>query len=254
MGETGKPGLIIDSHQSAHHQNFTPGQFVQLRQSDIIIRISPNMEISIQHAVSGLKQKHIITLMDLPDLHLLPALKMNQICDSTIRGSCDPHIWLNTGNLHKFINVISDVLAKIDPANATIYIKNASLLDDNLAKTAIQLEKDMKKYSNTRILALHNSWQYFAEEFNLSGYQYVKGGDFNQLGARSVLKWKEKIRNGEIDCILVGPENNKKSVQSLANLNDSVILVNANPMGPDKYANIVDFLKYVATIFRQCRK
>ena len=248
------PSLLMDSHQSAHHQNFTPGQFIQLRRSDIIIRISPFMETSIQHAISGLKQKTVITLMELPELQLLPSSGNNKTCDPVKTGSCNPHIWINTRNLHKFIDSISSTLANNDSENAKLYIKNASQLHDNLTKTSLQIKKEMLAVYNTRILALHNSWQYFAEEFNLNGYQHVEGGDFNHLGARSVLKWKERIRNGEIDCILVDPENNKKSVQSLASLNENVILVNANPMGPDENINIVDFITYVANIFSQCQK
>ncbi len=258
MQGVSKPILLLDSHQSAHHQHFTPGQLVQLNRSDIIIRISPYMETSIQNAISVQQQKKVMTLIELPGIYLLPASKNNGLCNPSKAGSCNPHIWLNTENLHIFINSISKKLAISDPTNSDTYISNAVQLNETITKTVFQIAKDMEKLKNTRILALHNSWQYFAKDFGLSGYQYVVGGDFNQLGARSVLKWKRMISNGEIDCILADPDNNRKSIQSLSNLNTKVILVNANPMGLDINSNvntsITDYLKYVANLFSQCHK
>jgi ABC-type Zn uptake system ZnuABC Zn-binding protein ZnuA len=80
----------------------------------------------------------------------------------------DPHVWLSPSHVKKMVEVIRDELKKVDTAHAAGYDKRA---DEYLA-VLTKLEADgkamLKDKTEKKIIAFHDSLDYFADNFGLT--------------------------------------------------------------------------------------
>jgi zinc transport system substrate-binding protein len=79
----------------------------------------------------------------------------------------DPHYWLSPRNANIMARNVSNRLVELDPENIRIYMEGLLNYQDaiNAAEDAIKLE--LSDLQNRKILVFHDSWNYFADAFDL---------------------------------------------------------------------------------------
>ncbi len=82
-------------------------------------------------------------------------------------GNFDPHYWLSLTNAKIIAENITKKLSLIDPQNREYYQKNLKDYLSEINNTRTQIINLLSSLSNRNMIVFHDSWNYFADEFNL---------------------------------------------------------------------------------------
>lgn len=80
----------------------------------------------------------------------------------------DPHYWLNTANGITIASTITDALCAADPDNTEQYKENLASYTQDLNALHKEITDTLNDLDNRDLLVFHDSWNYFAREFNLT--------------------------------------------------------------------------------------
>ena len=80
----------------------------------------------------------------------------------------DPHYWLNTANGIKIASTITDALCESDPENADYYKQNLASYTEDLNALHAEIVEKLETLDNRNLIVFHESWNYFAREFDLT--------------------------------------------------------------------------------------
>ncbi|MCI4625337.1 MAG: zinc ABC transporter substrate-binding protein [Candidatus Magnetoovum sp. WYHC-5] len=88
-------------------------------------------------------------------------------------GNYDPHVWFDVKLWAGTVEYVSNVLCEIDPANATLYKKNATLYVERLNTLDEYVKTKTKELPTERrvLITAHDAFNYFGKAY---GYE-VKG-------------------------------------------------------------------------------
>jgi len=80
----------------------------------------------------------------------------------------DPHIWTSPTNVKQIAKNMLDVLIEKDGKNKLFYIKNYKEFIKKINSTDMIIKDILKSKDNNKFMVFHPSWQYFANEYNLT--------------------------------------------------------------------------------------
>jgi ABC-type Zn uptake system ZnuABC Zn-binding protein ZnuA len=93
--------------------------------------------------------------------------------DGHHHGKDDPHVWLGIDQAKALIEIIADQLSAAAPEHKKHYHENASAYRQKLDELHDYGKKKLGTAHNKRIVATHDSMQYFARAFDLKVVSYV---------------------------------------------------------------------------------
>jgi ABC-type Zn uptake system ZnuABC Zn-binding protein ZnuA len=98
--------------------------------------------------------------------------------DGHAHGSGNPHYWLDPKNAEIITGTVVECLARIDPANASLYEANRAAFISRLQSKIADWETKLAPLKAIPLVAYHNSWPYFARRFRLdfAGFIETKPG------------------------------------------------------------------------------
>ena len=99
-------------------------------------------------------------------------------------GEIDPHAWLDTRNASRWVQVMANRLAEIDPANAAIYQRNAVSAKSELEVLAQRISAQVAPVSERPFIVFHDAYQYFESQFKLTLAGTVSMSDAQKPGSR----------------------------------------------------------------------
>ncbi len=79
----------------------------------------------------------------------------------------DPHYWLSLANARIIAKNITQKLASLDPDHKNIYFNNLESYLLKIDQTQKKASEMLKNISNRKMIVFHESWNYFARDFNL---------------------------------------------------------------------------------------
>lgn len=82
--------------------------------------------------------------------------------------SVNPHIWVSISNYIEQVKNISEGIISLDPENKEKYQKNTENYISKLSKLSDEMHNGLNDIAKRDIITLHESFDYFAEEFNLN--------------------------------------------------------------------------------------
>jgi zinc/manganese transport system substrate-binding protein/zinc transport system substrate-binding protein len=94
--------------------------------------------------------------------------------DGHAHGSGNPHYWLDPKNAETITANIVEALARVDPANASIYEANRQTFLARLNAKLAEWEAKLSALKSMPIVAYHNSWPYFARRFRLDVVGFIE--------------------------------------------------------------------------------
>ncbi|MBR5543363.1 MAG: zinc ABC transporter substrate-binding protein [Oscillospiraceae bacterium] len=105
----------------------------------------------------------------------------------------NPHYWMNIENTIAQTEKIKRTLCRIDPVNADVYEKNAAEYTQKLNEVKLEAQERCASLGKRKIAVMHDSFDYFADEFGLEIIALVPDDD-NIIAA-------DKIERAGIDTI-----------------------------------------------------
>ena len=121
-------GLVI-AGEDPHEYQPTPADLDQVSKANLVLLSGKHLE----HYLDNIQQATGGTVDSLPVGDQLPSLQIKSNSDEEATAAPaeqtavmeDPHWWHSVANVKKATTIVSDELAKLDPANKADYEKNA---------------------------------------------------------------------------------------------------------------------------------
>ncbi len=127
----------------------------------------------------------------------------------------NPHYFHNMDNVGVVLENIVTGLSNNDPDNADIYRKNKEKYWNEVQTTFKKLKEFMRPFKGTKVVTYHQSWEYFAEEFDLEIMGYVEPKPGLPATPRHTKELIELINRHQIKIILKEPYYPKRPVKKL---------------------------------------
>jgi zinc transport system substrate-binding protein len=78
----------------------------------------------------------------------------------------DPHIWLDPIRAQRMVDIIADTFSTLDPANASLYHRNAERYKEELDVLHADFETTLSHCELSTIIVSHNAFSYLADRYN----------------------------------------------------------------------------------------
>jgi ABC-type Zn uptake system ZnuABC Zn-binding protein ZnuA len=118
-------------------------------------------------------------------------------------GDPNPHLWTNPPYAKRFAEIVRDVMAERDPANASAYRRNyeafaerVDALDRALREATASIPRERRK-----LLTYHDSFPYFAREYGWTVVGAIQPSDFSDPSPREVAAIIRQIRSEGVPAI-----------------------------------------------------
>lgn len=183
-------------------------------------------------------------ISQMPNLKIIDSSKGIQL----IRGAGDegdnPHVWVSITNAITQVKNIADQLSALDPANAAEYQKNTNDYIQKLEAERTKMHQALDGVKNRDIVTFHESFPYFAKEFNLNIAGVIEREPGSEPSARELDETIDKVKSLNVKALFAEPQYSSKAAATIANETGAKVYtldpVVTGPMNDDAYINIMD--------------
>ncbi len=118
-------------------------------------------------------------------------------------GKPNPHLWVNTKYAEAYAKLAAEQLTELDPAGADYYATNLK----NYQQRLEELDKVTRAVvasippENRKLLTYHDSWAYWAKEYDFDVIGAIQPADFNEPSAQDVAKLIDQIKESKVPAI-----------------------------------------------------
>ncbi len=257
MAGVGAPELLLVPGTSPHDFALRPSDAQRLADADLVIWTGPGFVPWLAEALPVLApEAAALTLLGTTDWPALPLRDDPRFAqetgdaegqDATVSeadatATVDPHAWLDPAVAAVWGASIAEALAAADPENADRYRANAAAQRVALgALTAgIGTILDPARRAGNAYLVSHDAYQYFEVRFALPAAGAIALSDANAPGPARIAELRDRVRAGEIACILADPETAPALTTLLGEGTDArIVTVDPDAIfltpGPDLY-------------------
>lgn len=252
---------IADSHQlipdsaSPHNYSFKPSDIRKVKHANVIFRIDEHLEVMLSPVFENLaKDVQLISLAEHKDISLLQISAHENASSDHDHGSVDFHIWTSPKNTLAMAKTIAKTLGKLDPDNQSQYDNNLATFTHQLQTEVAEITQLLAGSQQKPYIVFHNSWQYFADEFQLQKPVVVSLHEGITPGAKTISEIRQIIVKQNIDCLFTNPYVAKAQIQSLLETQDMKVveidvLARQLKLNQDTY---IDWLKTMAKQVSNC--
>lgn len=247
QGTNGVTLVLVDGKQSPHGMSLLPSQRASLEKADLVLWVGEDFESWLVKPLRQLKRGQI-AMRDTSGIQLLPATavqqaKIRQKAEQTgshdhhhHQGAWDMHLWLDPTIVQTYIGHVRDELIIRDPANAEHYRQNASQLIRDIQQADLQAKQLLQPMQAEPLLVMHDAWRYLFRHYGLTQGAMVQKTPEQSIGAASVAQLEQRLRNGELRCLLREPQLEPKAMDWLKALAPNLNEAMTDPLGSANYS------------------
>lgn len=176
---------VIPAGMEAHDFEPKTGDLKFLGQAKVVVSNGLGMEPWLENAVKAVNNRQLlsicasdgITPIKLTEEHHHHDEHGHEECDCGEdhhghhhhhhHGDQDPHAWLSLESAKIMVNNIAAGLAKVDPANASFYEKNASAFSSEADTLLAQYREAFAQAPNKHFVTGHAAFGYLCRDFGL---------------------------------------------------------------------------------------
>lgn len=121
--------------------------------------------------------------------------------------SCtNPHIWMSLDNYIIQIKNILEGLKSADPNNSEKYEKNAEIYIGKINDLKIRMHHELSSLSGKNIVTLHNSFPYFAREFNFNILAVINNDSDEEPSSKEISNIINIAKENNVASIFAEPQ------------------------------------------------
>lgn len=237
-----EPTLVVRPGQDPHHIALRPSERRVLADADLLLWVGPAMELPLEELVQQIDAT-VLTAQSLAGLHLLDA-----------SPGPDPHLWLDTRNAEQIAVAVVQQLVELDPDNRARYEANLAGFRNEMQSLHTSLQEQAAREGPRPWAVYHHAFRYTEAEFALSAALSLRDSDNVEPGLRSVLAFREALRDAGLSCLVVEPGMHHGQIDTL--LDDaSLRTVEADVLGvnlPVQPGSFAALLEGVFTAIQSC--
>ncbi len=203
-----------------HDYALSPQDMMKLAKADMLVINGLGMEEFLGAPVKKANEK--IILID-SSAGIKDTIEYTDSCDHTDHGhaghehhsAMNPHIFASPRMAAKMAMNIADGLAKADPANAAIYLKNGKEYSDKLDKLADEMSDAVKNLKNRKIVQPHGIFDYLARDIGLAIIATMQAHG-QEPSAAETLQLIKKIKDEKPGAIVSEPQYPDKMPKTIS--------------------------------------
>lgn len=232
MGDLGEPHLLLDPTSDVHHLQLRPSQARAMAGAELVFWVGPELEPWFQSSLSSL----------------------NPAAASVVLGGGEQHPWLDPELAIRWLGLIGNALAELDPENAEAYAANAETAQARVATLIDETAAVLAPVSAAGYVVDHNAYGAFSGRFGINILDAIRDGEATEPGAGHIVKIRELLKSGRVICVFADAGHPDALVRTVA-MGSTVsvgkldaIGIDLEP-GPDLY---VDLIRQIAGAFVDC--
>ena len=149
-----------------HGIELKPAQLARARSAALLIRVGLDHEpwlakLQLPESVVVVDASRGVRLIQTQT----PRLRVER--RAHVHAFGNTHYWLDPANAVPITAAIRDALAKLSPQDAKFFDTNRTAFIDALTKKIEDWKKVLAPFRGAKIVVVHDSWSYFAEQFGL---------------------------------------------------------------------------------------
>jgi zinc transport system substrate-binding protein len=203
-----EPVLLLQGAASPHTYALKPSDLKALTGADVIIRVSPNLEVFLDKTLKSLPETvRVITLQRAPGLSLLPVrTEGHGGGKSGSEDAPDVHFWLDPRNAIAIAKHLDGEFSREDPDHAGQYHANAEALEARLAALDQELTLLLTGLGGRPFFVFHDVTQYLERRYGLTGLGAVTASPEREPGAGRLQIIRGQISGANAICLFSEPE------------------------------------------------
>lgn len=140
-----------------------------------------------------------------------PKLKIAQLAEGIelikdTNGTKNPHIWVSVSNTILMTENLSRFLSNADPKNLLTYKNNALIYKEKLENLLVEMKMELKQYKGRKIITFHESFPYFANEFNLEIAAVIEREPASKPSAKELVETINIVKKNKITALFAEPQ------------------------------------------------
>ena len=227
-----EPNLLVDPSQSPHGYTLRPSEAGALAQADVVVWVGAELETFLRGPLSTLAaDARVVALLSESAIETLPYRDVLEH-DGHHHGDIDPHIWLSFENARRIATTVAEVLAQVDPPNASRYAGNAERAASRYESLEKKIRADFEALTGVPFMVFHDAYQYFEREMGLNNRGAVTLRADLAPGVERMRRLQDTIRREGVRCIFSEPQFPGRLVRAVAEGSDATI-AELDPLGLD---------------------
>ena len=254
MEGVGKPNLLIPAEASPHQYTLRPSQAKALSGSKVVFWIGESLTPWLEKALDNVASSaHRVEMLEIEGT-ITHAFREGATFESHNHGEDeaheeedhhegahhekethahhddheedthhdehdhhgkDPHAWLDPQNAKHWVNSIRDTLSKQDPANASIYSRNAAKATASLDTLIQSTRNKINDLGDPQFIVFHDAYQYFEKRFGISAAGAISLGDAEDPSPARVEEIRETVQKLGVTCVFTEPQYNPGLVKNV---------------------------------------
>ena len=289
MEGTGRPLLLLQGASSPHDYQLKPSQLTKVLNAKIIFYIDEKMEFFLRRTLNILPKNVVkasitknanIKLLDSRGSGIWAKKNKKSNAKEEQHGheeekhehadtkdekhgheeekhehaEYDTHVWLSPANAVKIVTYIANELEKVYPDNKILYRQNSKKLINKLNILNAELTKTLSPLTNERFIVLHDSYQYFEDEFGLTSAGSLTLTPNIAPSVKKISTIKKLLIEQNVKCIFSEPQFPERLPRMMVE-GTNVKIVKADPLGAyiDAGSNAyINLLQNLSVAFKKC--
>ncbi|BGI50794.1 MAG: zinc ABC transporter substrate-binding protein ZnuA [Arsenophonus endosymbiont of Ceratovacuna japonica] len=262
--------ILLPNGISPHNYILKPSDLKKIKNANLFIWVSSDLETFLTKPLTKLSNKHLITLLEDPEIKLY-LLKNNY--NSTLINNkninkyynkinypyyshykYNMHIWLSPDIVRIIANIIYNRLIILYPnykkqldINFHIFNNKLTQADKNITNMLFFIRK--KQY-----FVFHDAYSYFENHYHLSSLGYFTINPIIQPGAKRLYQIKKILIQKKVICVFVEPQFKPAVIKTMIK-NTNVQIGILDPLGSNiklSKDNYIKFLISLSNQFKNC--
>lgn len=251
-GERVRVESLAPPLQDPHAVEVKPGQLAKLKAAGLLVRIGLDHEPWLSRALltvgdSRFTRESPHYLDTSKGIQLLQAETPRVRADkgAHIHGFGNTHYWLDPENGRPITAAILAALLRLAPADRSYFEANRKKFLDQLDGRLKGWLRIMTRHKGTRVVAVHETWPYFAQRFGLMIVAVMEPNPGVPPSPSYLANLIQKMRDSGIRLLIADPYSNASAVRQVATQSGATAVTLIPSVGGDPgaadYLSLLDF-------------
>lgn len=209
--------------QDPHAIDLKPGQIARLKTADLLVRVGLDHEPWLARSLraAGAPRPGARIPHDLDASRDVPLLgtetpRLREKGAAHVHGYGNTHYWLDPENARPITAAILDSLARLAPADRHVFEANRRRFLDRLDTSLAGWTRALAPYRGVRVVAVHDSWPYFARRFGLVVVATVEEIPGVPPPPSVLVALPQRMREARVALLIAEPYSNESVVRQIA--------------------------------------
>ncbi len=201
-----------------HHFEPNPKDLLEMKGAAVIFAAGMHLENYLENLRDSVRGVPVVEIgATLPVLRIKAGQEKYFDEDVDVKKGIDPHWWHSLDNVRRAARIISEALAKADPAGAADYAKGLVFTTQRIAglKSWVHVQFLRIPRQDRKLVTAHAAFGYLCQEFGFQAMPLLGLSREDEATTRHVAETVKAIRDNHIRAVFPEDQANPKILQEI---------------------------------------